>query len=206
MYRYHLHREYVLLLEFCIHVFALLASVPRRHHLTLPGLVICVLARLWVGLPEVQPLVTYLDIRMIDCLAQHCWHHPDLDCWEFSRARSRILILLSHSGCDSDTEKIRLNDYQDLQQIISQDSLKVSFTLFLNLLISSWYYSRYSSLFPPEIKTLSNFDTIQILVVYLSFRTTLTFLYLWATVSSKLGTLAGWTYVMWLMREQPTSF
>lgn len=80
VYRYHLHREYVLLLGFCVHVFALLASVPRRHHLTLPGLVICVLARLWVCLPNVQPLVTYLDIRMIHWLAQHCWHHPDLDC------------------------------------------------------------------------------------------------------------------------------
>lgn len=47
VYKYHLHREYVLLLEFCICVFALLASVPRRHRLTLPGLVICA----WMPLP-----------------------------------------------------------------------------------------------------------------------------------------------------------
>lgn len=50
VYKYHLHREYVLLLEFCIHVFALLASVPRRRCLTLPGLVICVLVCLSLGL------------------------------------------------------------------------------------------------------------------------------------------------------------
>lgn len=80
VYRHHLHREYVLLLEFCIHVFALLANVPRRRRLTLPGVVICVLACLWVC-SKVQPLVTYLDISMIDWLAQHCWHQQDSRTW-----------------------------------------------------------------------------------------------------------------------------
>lgn len=130
MYRYHLHREHVLLLEFCIRVFALLASVPRRYRLTLPGLLICVPVCLWVWLSKVQPLVTYLDVRMIDWLAQHCWQHQESLTWIAERAGRRILILLSHTGCNSDTGKIMLNDHQDLQGTISQDSLKFSFMLF----------------------------------------------------------------------------
>lgn len=63
-----------------------------------------------------------------------------LDCWEFDRAGGRVLTLLSHSGCNSDTQEIMSNDYKDLQEIISQESLKFSFTPFFNLLMSSWLF------------------------------------------------------------------
>lgn len=62
-----------------------------------------------------------------------------LDCWEFDRAGRRILIFLSHSGCNSDTEEIMLNDYKDLQENFT-GGFEVFFTLFLNLLISWWVF------------------------------------------------------------------